>query len=387
VSTVLYRSGTIPSTAKVRGSEIWYHRFVGQDDAVQIIRSAEPLNSEPPLGLLSRDLVTPSGLFFIRTHGTVPEIVATEFRLSIDGAVKSPVKLSMDDIRRNFEKTSVMATLQCAGNRRCEMAVVGAIPGEVPWGAQAIGNAVWGGARLRDVLDSVGVSSGGRHVAFLGADEIAKDGKQISFGASVQLDKARAPETLLAYEMNGLPLEPIHGFPLRGIVPGFIGARSVKWLTSITLQAEPTKNFYQVHSYKLFPSDVTAKNVDWDRGVALEKVELNSVIGHPDDGASLTPGPVRVCGYSIGKGGLPVEQVEVSVDGGRSWLAADLVGKSEPWRWNLFEVRVELDPGTYEVIARARDAGGNTQPADGRTSWNFKGYAWNAWHRIKIDVK
>jgi sulfite oxidase len=359
------------------------HRSAGP----QIVRTKDPLNSEPPLDALCRELVTPAELFYIRTHGTVPEIDAAQFLLTITGASGTAVLLSLRDLRSKFEKVSVMAALQCAGNRRCEMIAVNPIPGEVEWGEQAIGNAVWAGARLRDVLVSAGVRHGSAgYVAFLGADKIDKAGKQIGFGASISLEKALHPESILAYEMNGLPLEPVHGFPLRGIIPGYIGARSVKWLTSITVQDRPSDNYYQANSYKVFPPDIGPNTVEWDKGKTLEDVAINSVVCHPHDGASLTAGSLRICGYAMGAGGAPIERVEVSLDGGRSWQYADLIGKSEPWRWNLWESRIELEPRSYEIVVRARDAAGNQQPEDGKSLWNFKGYEWNAWHRIRVIV-
>lgn len=348
----------------------------------QIVRTEEPLNSEPPLTELVRDVVTPAEWFYVRTHGTIPKIDERDFTLVVDGAVAVPLRLSMDDLRTRFDKANVMAALQCAGNRRAEMIAVAPIPGEVEWGAQAIGNAVWSGARLRDVIAAAKPTDAARHVAFLGADEIEKHGEQIGFGASIALAKALEHDTLLAYEMNGLPLGRLHGAPLRGIVPGFIGARSVKWLTHVTLQAGESTNYYQAHSYKIFAPDVTPDSADWGSVKAIEEVAINAVICRPLDGALVDAGPVIVSGYAIGRGGSAIAHVEVSADGGKTWTPADLLGRTEPWRWNLWETRVELSPGRHEIVVRARDDAGNEQPPDGTGLWNFKGYGWNARHRI-----
>ena len=353
---------------------------------LQIVRTTQPLNTEPTLDALVRELVTPSETFYVRNHGNVPEIDAERFALTVDGLVTTPLRLSMSDVRNEFEKITVMAALACAGNRRSEMAAVAPIPGEVAWGAQAIGNAIWAGARLRDVLRAAGPLPQTRHVAFLGADEIEKEGKRIGFGASVALERAMTAEPILAYEMNGLPLEPIHGRPLRGVVPGYIGARSVKWLTSITLQESPSDNFYQARSYRVFPPDVTAQTAVWERGTVLQEVGINSVICLPRDGAALQAGSLGVSGYAIGAGGSAVVGVDVSADGGATWTHATLLGKREPWRWNLWEARLTLTPGVHELVARARDERGGEQPKDGAPSWNFKGYGWNAWHRVRIRV-
>lgn len=353
----------------------------------QLVRTEHPLNTEPSPEALARELVTPVEVFYVRTHGTVPDIDPSDYRLSIEGNVSRPVRYTLRDLQTGFEKVTMMAALQCAGNRRNEMTAVAPIPGEVAWAAQAVGNAVWAGVRLRDVLQAAGVdarSSG--HVAFMGADEIEKDGHAIGFGASIGIDKAMSAEPLLAYEMNGMPLERIHGFPVRGLVPGYIGARSVKWLTTVCVQDKPSVNFYQARSYKRFAPSVISATANWEQTAPLEDVRINSVICRPSDGDSVAAGPVRVCGYAIGDGGAAIDRVEVSCDAGRSWVTADLLGKSEPWRWNLWETRFELDAGVYDLAVRARDARGAEQPADGRDLWNFKGYEWNAWHRVRITA-
>src|SRR5579863_3025226 len=352
---------------------------------VQIIRTEDPRNSEPHANALAREVVTPVEQFYVRNHGTVPAC-DDRFELNVNGSVRSPLRLTLSQIKKRFPKTTVMAALQCAGNRRQEMAALAPISGEVPWSSQAIGNALWSGARLRDVLEAAGVGSEARHVAFLGADVIEKEGKRIGFGASVALEKAMAADTLLAYEMNGAPLEPVHGYPLRGIIPGYIGARSVKWLSEITLQREPSDNFYQARSYKIFPPGITAATAEWSRTPALDSVEINAVICAPDAGASLESGPARICGYAIGRGGAALERVEVSVDDGKTWRAADLIGRREPWRWNLWEVRADLPRGRHVIAARARDVDGNEQPSRGEEIWNFKGYGYNAWHRLEVTA-
>lgn len=352
----------------------------------QIIRTTDPLNSEPPLGELVRDVITPVEWFYVRTHGTIPAIDEDRFVLEVDGAVATPLRLTMGVLRTKFEKSTVTAALQCAGNRRTEMIAIAPVPGEVEWGSQAIGNATWSGARLSDILRAASSTADGRHVAFLGADEIEKYGEIIGFGASIEIDKATADETLLAYEMNGKPLDAIHGFPLRSIVPGYIGARSVKWLTKVTVQPAESTNYYQAKSYKVFPPDVRAETADWTSVPAIEEVALNAVICSPSDGATLTQGPTTVAGYAIGGGGVPVDRVEISADGGATWMRADLLGRPQMWGWTLWQARVDLAAGDREIVARARDVEGNEQPSDPKKLWNFKGYNFNAWHTIRVGV-
>ncbi len=146
---------------------------------------------------------------------------------------------------------------------------VAPVPGEVPWSAGAIGNAQWSGAPLREVLEAAGAGLEVRHVAFGGMDEIEMEDQRFGFGGSIPIEKAISPEVMLAYEMNGEPLAPEHGAPLGDVVPGYIGACSVKWLSSITLQEAPSSNYYQTHAYKIFPPQVDEETADWEKGLML----------------------------------------------------------------------------------------------------------------------
>ena len=365
-----------------------------------IVRQEEPLNAGPPPDLLCASPVTPYELFYVRNHGGVPRVDPGSWRLEVGGLVRRPLSLSLDDLRRLGEET-VEATLECAGNRRSEMAAVAPIPGELPWGEEAIGNARWTGVPLARLLDEAGGEKGARHVAFAGLDEVERGGRRFGFGGSIPVEKARAPEVLLAWEMNGAPLPPVHGAPLRALVPGYIGARSVKWLAKVTLQEEPSDNYFQAKAYRLFPPQVTAETVDWDdwdRGRMLEDIGLNAVICAPLAGERVATGEVEVRGWAVAGAGRRVERVEVSGDGGRTWTAAELEsedGKSRtdqaaqdgsPWVWRLFRAELNLAPGEREIAVRAWDSAGETQPQDPRGIWNFKGYMHNAWHRVRVTA-
>ncbi len=352
-----------------------------------IVRLRQPYNAESALIPLRESLVTPLDLFYVRGHGNVPGVDPLRYRLEVSGLVEQPLIISLEELRNNFPKATVTAVLQCAGNRRDELMEVTPIPEETPWGAGAIGNARWTGAPLRDVLLAAGVGAETRQAAFLGLDDVEDEGG-INYGSSIPIEKAMSPEVLLAYEMNGEPLRPEHGSPLRVVTPGYIGARSVKWLSSITLQTEPSDNPFQAREYKLFPPNVTAETVDYSEGLMLGEASTNAVICEPSDGASLVAGPVWVRGYALAGGGRRVERVDLTADEGSSWSQARLSeDEDQPWAWRFWEASLDLAPGTHRIAVRTFDSASNTQPEDAGAIWNFKGYANNAWHKIKVNAR
>jgi len=318
----------------------------------------DPFNAETPLDVLCRSEVTPTELFFVRSHGPVPAVDPESYRLVLAGAVREPLTLSLRDLRE-LPRATVAATLCCAGNRRSEL---DSFPDAVPWRAGAIGNAVWSGVRLRDLLRAADIEPDMRHVAFTGLDDVDADGRVESFGGSIPIEKALASEVLLAYEMNGEPLPAEHGFPLRAIVPGYIGARSVKWLAAISVQREQSESFFHRTDYTL-------------GGTPLGELPLNSVVCAPRGGTT-------VCGYAVAGGGRVVDGVEVSFDGGATWHDAALDGRGDPWTWRLWHA--ELEPGAQEVLVRASDDAGGRQPEAMPAVSNPRGYANNAWHRVRL---
>jgi sulfite oxidase len=351
-----------------------------------LIKEREPFNSGAPLDLLAKNAVTPVELFFVRNHGDVPEVDAEKFRLKIDGLVNGSREFSLQELRSEFPTKIVTATMQCAGNRRSELMRVAPIPGELRWNEEAIGNAQWRGVSLRDVLDAVGVKAEAKQAAFVGLDMCERKNKRFGFGGSIPIEKAMNADTLLALEMNGKPLAPVHGAPLRAIVPGYIGARSVKWLSQITLQEEPSDNYFQAHAYKIFPPQVNAENADWSKGLMLGEMNLNAVICRPHDGETLQAGRIEIAGYAMAGGGRTVERVDVSVDGGATWTSAELNSESSLWSWRLWRTILALSKGEHEIIVRAIDSAANTQPESSAPLWNFKGYMNNAWHRVRIII-
>jgi sulfite oxidase len=277
-------------------------RAPGKHASFRVWREA-PLNGEPELALLLRDDVTPVELFYVRNHGDVPQLDGGSHRLVVDGLVEEPLDLSLDELRTRFERATVRATLQCAGNRRTQLIEHAPIEGHVPWQEGAIGNARWGGVRLRDVLAAARPLARAAHVAAEGADVSLEPGEPTPFGGSVPLARAFAPDTLLADEMNGEPLPALHGAPLRLVVPGYVGARSVKWLSRLTVQRAPSVNWFQAVSYRL------QRTLD-DRGFALGEAPVNSAICRPAAGDRVPAGPVLVEGWAAAGGERSIERVE-----------------------------------------------------------------------------
>ena len=351
-----------------------------------IVHGNVPFNAEPPLALLRQSALTPTELFFVRNHGKVPAVDPLSFRLSVDGLVRRPVEVSVAELRERFPPITLAATLSCAGNRRTQLTDVAPIRGELPWRDGAIGNAHWTGVRLRDVLEATEPAPEARHVAFEGLDEADIGGATVRFGGSIPVAKALESDTILAYEMNGEPLAPEHGFPLRVVVPGYIGARSVKWLARLTVQEAPSSNYFQAHAYRLFPPGAAGERLDPATGIPLGEISVNSAICRPAASEVAPPGAVRVEGWAIAAAGETLETVEVSADAGNSWVAAEIDGGDSVWSWRLWRATVELEPGDRELVARASDSGGNVQPEDPRATWNPHGYVNNAWHRVRLTV-
>lgn len=351
-----------------------------------VVHTVAPVNAEPPASVLRKEFITPAELFYVRNHGEIPAVDPDTFQLHVNGLVKQEIRLTLQNLRNDFRKHAVMATLQCAGNRRDQLMAVAPIPGEVPWQSGAIGNQVWSGVPLRDVLNVAGIGEGAAYVEFMGADDVFRKEKNVGFGGSIPIEKALRAEVLLAYEMNGKPLEPTHGFPLRTIVPGYIGARSVKWLNRVTLLSQPSSNYFQAHAYQLFPPHIGKTNVDWNKGLHLSELSVNCVITSHKDGARESGNLLPLKGYAMSGGGRKISRVDVSADAGHSWVTATITEGDQPWAWAFWEAVIPLPSGEHEITVRAVDTACNTQPEDARHIWNFKGYMSNAWHKVKITM-
>ena len=353
-------------------------------DAGMVVHSRTPFNAEPSLDRLRASFVTAAQDFYVRSHGDIPKLEASTHRLRVEGRVGRPLDLSVHELQALAPHRTLGAVLQCAGNRRADLQPVRPTSGD-PWAPGAIGYARWTGIALRDVLHAAGAAAAA-HVAFEGADRIEMDGQGFHYGVSIGMDRAQRDDVLLAWAMNGEPLRPEHGYPLRLIVPFYAGVRSTKWLTAITVQDHPSDNHMQQQDYKLLPPDVIAETVDWETGVTINEMPLNSAICTPQAGARLPPGPTLIRGYAVASGRV-VTRVDVSADGGRNWVQAALRHeKDAAHAWTFWETMLDLAPGGHELVARAWDQAGQTQPASAAEVWNFKGYLCAAWHRVPVTV-
>ena len=283
-----------------------------------IVHEQEPFNAETGLAALAEGPVTATDAFYVRGHGAVPELDPDGWRLRVHGLVTRELDLSLATLREAFREREVTATLQCAGNRRAGLIAIRDIPGESPWGPGATGTATWTGVALADVIALAGPLPAAAHVGFDGADHCPEAKPAQRFGGSIPLDKACRQEVLLAWGMNGAPLEPVHGAPLRVVVPGYIGARSVKWLEQIELRSRPWQGYFQQVVYRLLPEDGTPGP---GAGMPLGLVALNADVLAPADGDTVPAGPVEVRGYAFAGGERHVARVDVSLDGGATWRA------------------------------------------------------------------
>lgn len=352
-----------------------------------LVHGLDPHNSETRLDKLIESWITPNELFYVRSHAPVPQVDVDQFRLTVEGLVKKPLQFSLGELQAGFAQRSVVATLTCAGNRRSEHQAVKEVGG-VQWQAGAIGNAKWSGVALADLLKKAGLQGGAKHVWFEGIDKVPHSGAVIPFGASIPLEKALSesgtmPGALVATGMNGQPLPPDHGFPLRTVVPGYIGARSVKWLGKIVVSDRPSPNHFVATAYKLVEESTPDS---WAAAPILYDVPLNSVTCLPGPGGQLKQGGVSVSGFAMSAAsqGQTVQRVEISADGGKTWSDAEFSSPAVPFCWRFWRASIVLKRGKTDLVVRATDSAGHVQAE--KVPWNLKGYMFNAWHHTRVDV-
>lgn len=398
------------------------------------VLSGRPFDCSTPMyALHPPHFFTPNELFYVRNHLPVPETSIRDpssFELTVgidlgggaqdeslsesESSCGADITLSLEDLKTKFKPATIDCTLQCTGNRGHEMT------GEATNLGQ-ISNARWRGVLLRDVLLRAGVSEdscAGLHVHFEGLD---------GYEVSIPCEKAMrvGEDVLLAYDMNGEPLSADHGAPLRVVVPGFVGARSVKWVSNIQLRGSESASVWHRRYYRVFPPDtrdISQINYADNFAPAIYGMPVQSTMVTPVEGQWLAPGQkeVTVKGYALSGGGNRVVKVMVSADDGHSWTNASLMQEQEDaagtggthgalpplqtlvgrqptrkpgwgrhWTWSLWSANIVLPEGhvgEVRLCCKAVDEAYNTQPETVDHIWNLRGYLSNAWSRVKVFV-
>jgi DMSO/TMAO reductase YedYZ molybdopterin-dependent catalytic subunit len=352
-----------------------------------VVLDTPELNAETPAHLLDDD-ITPVSRLFARNTGAMPVFTAAEiagWTLAIDGFVATPRRFTIDELRAEFETVTQTAVLECAGNGR---AFFPDPAGIVLWHHGAVGCVQWTGVRLRDVLRICGVCPEAVYTGHHSPDRYLDDrGPAISRG--LPIDKALAPECMLAFGLNGEPLPALHGGPLRVVVPGYPGSAYQKWLTRIELRdREHDGERMRGGHYRLPRTPLRyGERYDRDQFDVITDMPMRSLITAPAEGFTAPVGETLVVRGHAWSGHIPLARVEVSGDGGATWRAASLGPLPDRFAWRRFEATfVDLPTGEIELIARATDHNGNAQPLQS-VSWNPGGYCNNLCHRVRGRIE
>ncbi|TIA21839.1 nitrate reductase [Aureobasidium pullulans] len=391
--------------------------WLPRDPRLIRLTGAHPFNCEAPLtDLYNEGWLTSPELFYVRNHGPVPQVNDADipdWEFTVEGLVQNPLTIKFKDLVREYDQITCPVTLVCAGNRRKEQNVVRKTKG-FSWGAAGVSNALWTGVMMHEILKKAGLKRGARYVCMEGADKLPNG----YYGTSVKLNWALDPNRgmMLAYKMNGEMLTPDHGKPLRAIIPGQIGGRSVKWLKKLIITDKPSDNWYHIYDNRVLPTTVSpeesANNKDWwmDERYAIYDLSTNSAMAHPVHEEQLcivgAPQNYRVKGYAYGGGGRRITRVEVTLDKGKSWRLAnvdyaedryrdagpvDLYGGrlDMEWRescfsWAFWNIDIPVDDlkDAKDIMCRAMDESMNVQPRD--MYWSVLGMMNNPWFRIAI---
>ena len=334
-------------------------------------------NHGMPLEALRYDR-TPAGLHYLLVHYDIPDVDPATFRLSIEGHVERPLSLSLEDLR-SHPRVSAPVTMECAGNGR---ALFEPRPVSQPWLLEAVGTAEWSGTSLTPLLEEAGIRAGAVDVAFAGLDHGLEGEVEQDYERGLSVAEATRPDLILAYEMNGQPLPPQHGYPLRLVVPGWYGMASVKWLTRIRVLDRAFEGYQNTRAYRWRADED-------DPGTPVERIRVRSMMVPPGfptflpRSRNLRSGRLTLRGRAWSGVG-PIERVEVSLDGGESWKDAALQPVSGPHAWRGWTFEWEATPGEHVLASRATDATGATQPP--RPDWNVGGYTNNAVQLIPVTV-
>jgi nitrate reductase (NAD(P)H) len=393
---------------------------VPRDPRLIRLTGIHPFNVEAPLSALyDEGFLTSPELFYVRNHGAVPQVddaSIPDWEFTIEGMVKHPIKMTLRQLMAEYEQITVPITLVCAGNRRKEQNQVRKSKG-FSWGAAGVSTALWTGVSLMGLIKRAMPMRGAKYVCMEGADKLPNG----YYGTSVKLNWAMDPNRgiMVAYKMNGEMLRPDHGKPLRVVVPGQIGGRSVKWLKKLIITAAPSDNWYHIYDNRVLPTMVSpeqsANEPKWwqDERYAIYDLSTNSATAYPAHEEQLClvnrPETYRARGYAYGGGGRRITRVEVTLDKGKSWALADIkyheddyreqVDENEMlfggkldmgWRetcfaWCFWEINLKVEDMKLsgDLMVRAMDESMNVQPRD--MYWSVLGMMNNPWYRVTIS--
>jgi DMSO/TMAO reductase YedYZ molybdopterin-dependent catalytic subunit len=320
--------------------------------------------------------ITPVGLHYLLIHYDVPDVDAAGWSLTVRG--ERELSLGFAELKRR-PRAELTVTMECAGNGRARL---DPRPVSQPWLLEAVGTARWAGTPLRPLLEEAGVGEGAVEVLFTGLDRGIEGGIEQRYQRSLRVEDALREEVLLAYEMNGGPLPPQHGFPVRLLVPGWYGMTSVKWLAEIELLEEPFDGYQQSQGYRL-------RQTEDEEGTPVQRIVPRSLLVPPGIPEYFTRERTVEAGERVVEGrawsGLaPIASVEVSIDGGASWAPAELDPQEERWAWRGWRFHWHAESGSYVLCSRARDEAGNEQPVE--VPWNLGGYSNNAVQMVAVTV-
>lgn len=392
---------------------------VARDARLIRLTGVHPFNVEAPLTeLFNEGFLTSPELFYVRNHGAVPDVRDSEildWEFTVEGMVDNPITISLKQLMSDFEQITCPITLVCAGNRRKEQNVVRKTKG-FSWGPAGVSTALWTGVAMSEVIKKARPQRKARYVCMEGADKLPNG----YYGTSVKLNWVMDPNRgiMLAYKMNGETLTPDHGKPLRAVIPGQIGGRSVKWLTKLIITEAPSDNWYHIYDNRVLPTMISPEESvnepKWwtDERYAIYDLNPNSTICFPahDEKVSIAQGPqtYRTRGYAYSGGGRRITRVEITLDKGKSWRLTEIEYPEDRYRdfekalyggrmdmswressfcwcfWSL-EISKEELKGTKDIFVRSMDESMNVQPRD--MYWSVLGMMNNPWFRVCIDVQ
>ncbi len=375
-------SGLIPAAL---AEETEAQLFKGKDGLTLL--NDRPLNAETPPHLLD-DAVTPNHRFFVRNNGIVPDMAlkmdASGWTLTVDGLVNNPMTLTLDDLKSKFQVVKLKLQIECGGNGR---AAFNPPAKGNQWTLGAVGNAEWTGIRYAELLKAAGVKDNVIYTAHYGMDgHLSGDPNKLPISRGVPIAKAMDPSSLIAFEMNGVPIPALNGFPVRVVSPGWPGSTSQKWLRRIQLRdvvhdgPKMTGTSYRVPYYPV----AAGTKVDKKDFRIIEAMPVKSLITSPKTNTAVAGRSLDIHGHAWA-GDSKVAAMDVSIDFGATWRSARLDPPPNPHSWQEWHAHLEFpEHGYYEIWARATDDQSRAQTF--AINWNPKGYLNNTMHRIAVTV-